>query len=416
MRHPYPSIAYVFVLAMNLAFPTVGRADWPNFRGLRHDGISSETGLKTRWQRPPSPVWKREIGSAFSSFAAVGDRIYTCGTADGKQVLYCLNADTGAVLWQNLFEEQFKNEFGDGTRATPTVDGDRVYILGAAGTLLCADAKTGKDIWKKEFHHAPTWAYSGSVLIEGDLAIASAGSDEGSLVGFDKKTGQLKWRCGSDPVGYATPYPFTFEGQRYIAGFTGNSLILAEARTGRQVYRRQWKTDWGVNAASPIHHDGYLWVGSGYKTGCGLLKLRQEGENLAADTVWQSKVIMNKFQSPVLYEGNLYTSDQKALVCADFLTGQERWRKRRIKHGTVIVADGKLLLLTEGGELRIAEAQTSGFEPSATAKILSGRCWTVSVLHRGRLYARNLERMVCLDLRDGVGARGLSESPGAKGR
>jgi hypothetical protein len=106
-------------------------ADWPNFRGVRHDGISDEKGLRTTWTEPLSMAWEREVGSGYSSFACVGDRVYTCGTEGGKQVLLCLNAQTGTVTYQTPIEEEYSDSQGDGPRATPTVDGDRIYILGA---------------------------------------------------------------------------------------------------------------------------------------------------------------------------------------------------------------------------------------------------------------------------------------------
>jgi outer membrane protein assembly factor BamB len=245
----------------------------------------------------------------------------------------------------------------------------------------------------------PQWGFAGSVLIEDDLAIATGGGSEGSLVAFDKKTGKVMWRCGDDIAGYATPYPFTFEGTRYIVGFTGVSAIIAEAKTGRLVWRTAWKTDWNVNASSPIFHKGHLFLSSGYKTGSALFKLHKKGDKLVTDEAWKGQVLMNKFQSCILHEGRLYASDQSSLVCADFLTGSELWRKPRIKHGTLVLADGHLILLTEGGKLQIAEVSPAGFEPLVTADILSGRCWTVPVLHRGRLYARDLNHLVCLDLR-----------------
>ena len=225
------------------------------------------------------------------------------------------------------------------------------------------------------------------------------GGSDGALVAFDKRTGEVVWRCGDDPAGYATPYPFTFQATRYLVGFTARSAIIAEASTGRLVWRLPWKTDWNVNAAAPIFHDGYLFLSSGYSTGCGLFKLRKQGDRLAGDKVWKSRVLLNKFQSCILHQGKLYASDQKALVCVDFLTGEESWRERRIKHGTLVLADGHLLLLTEQGRLQIAKVSPGGFEPLSTAEILSGRCWTAPVLHRGKLYARNLSRLVCLDLK-----------------
>ncbi len=375
-------------------------ADWPNFFGPRYDGKSDETGFKKASDQPLKMLWDRQIGSAFSSFACVGDRIYTCGEADKQQVLYCLNADTGAVVWQTPFEKEFRNEHGDGTRATPTVNDGRVYILGAHGRLLCVDAATGKEIWEKQFNHKPTWAYSGSILIEDDLAIASAGKDDGALVAFNKKTGDLVWKCGDDPVGYATPYPFTFNGKRYVVGFMGNSTLAADITTGREVWRMPWKTDWDVNAAMPIFHDGYLFLTSGYTTGCALLKLSQEGDKLTSTTVWKSDVLLNKFQSCILHEGKLYGSDQTALKCVDFMTGKEMWSKPRLKNGTLLLADEHLVFLTEGGQLQIAKASPDDFVPSLKADILTGRCWALSALHGGRLYARNLERVVCFDLRE----------------
>lgn len=375
-------------------------ADWPNFRGVRHDGISDETGLRTTWTEPLQMAWEREVGSGYSSFACVGDRVYTCGTEGKEQVLLCLNAQTGAVIYRTPIEGEYKDSQGDGPRATPTVDGGRVYILGAHGRLLCANASDGTEVWSRQFDNRPKWGYSGSVLLEGDLAVVSAGESGGALAAFNKKTGEPVWTCGEDAAGYATPYPFTYNDRRYIVGFTADSAVIADAKTGKEVWRTAWKTDWDVNASSPIFHDGHLFLTSGYRTGSALFKLSSASEELSTEPVWKSKVVMNKFQSCILHEGNLYTSDQKALKCVEFMTGQERWRVNRVKHGTLVLADRHLYLLTEKGQLQIGRASPEGFSAMTTANILGGRCWTVPVLHQGRLYARNLlGRVVCFNLK-----------------
>lgn len=373
-------------------------ADWPNFRGPRHDGISPQVKLNTDWSKPIPLVWEKEIGSAFSSFAAVGNQLFTCGTRNDEQVLYAMNANDGKTIWESPIEKAYRDRYGDGTRATPTVDDGRVYIQGAHGRLLCVDAKNGKEIWSRQFSHPPTWGYSGSVLVEGDWVIATPGNDAGSLVAFDKRTGKKIWQVGTDPPGYGTPYPFMMGGRRFIVGFTGTSAIIANAKTGELALRIPWATAYSVNAAAPIFHEDHLFLTSGYDTGCALLKLALEGDRLTHDVVWRSKVIRNKFQSCILYEGSLYTSDQKAFKCVDFSTGQQRWALPGMKHGTIVLAQGHLLVLTEKGELQIGPVSPEGFVPNSQASILTGRCWSVPVIHQGKLYARNLTRVVCIDL------------------
>ncbi len=395
--------------------------DWPNFLGPRHDGVSGETIGLTKWPEDGPPQhWQREVGPAFSSFAVVGGRVYTCGQEEKKQVLFCLNADTGGVLWKKPFEDQFTDpeENNYGTRATPTVDDGRVFIHGGHGRLLCCDAKDGREFWSRQFTNRPHWGYSGSVLIDGTLAIIVAGGTDGSLCAMDKTTGDVVWKCGEDAAGYATPSAFTFDGKRYICGFMGDSFVVAEAEKGRQVLREPWPSHSGVNVSTPIFHDGHLFVSTGYGYGSGLFKLEAEKDKskiglggLVAQEVWKSTKFRNKLQTPILFDGHLYGSDETGLKCVDFMTGEPRWRKKGITHGTMILADGWLLLLTEKGGLHLARASTEDFKPSTSAKLFEGtgynlltrkqgaRCWTTPVLSDGRLFVRDHTTVVCLDLR-----------------
>ncbi len=379
-------------------------ADWPNFRGPHYDGISEEKGLQTSWDSPPRPVWQQKVGDAFSSFAAVGDRIYTCGEKEKKQSVVCLSADTGQEIWSMPFEDRYVEPGGmggNGTRSTPTVADGRVYILGAQGRLVCLDAKDGKEIWSAQFSNIPTWGYAASVLVDNGVAYSGGGKGDGALVAFDAKTGKQLWKAGDNSAGYATPYPLDFNGRHIIGAFVGDAVLLVDAKSGKQLAAIPWKTDWEVNAAALIFDDGHLFVSSGYKTGSALFKLGGSGDTITAENEWGgiSKVIMNKFQSSLLYKGNLYTSDQKALKCVDFLSGKEKWSQRGIKDSTLVLAQDQLFLLTEDGELQIAPVSDAGFNPTAKAQILQGRCWSVPVIHQGKLYARNLNTIVCIDLK-----------------
>lgn len=395
-----PLVASALVLIFLTALATA--QDWPHWRGPNFDGQSAEKGFVPQWDKPPPKLWEQPIGSAFSGLTCVGGKVYTCGTANKQQVLSCLNADTGAILWQTPIEEEYKDgSGGDGTRATPTFDDGRIYILGARGRLLCCDADSGKEIWSRQFDAPPKWGYAGSVLIEDDLAVATAGGSMGGLVALNKKTGAPVWQSASVPAGYSTPYPFTFDGRRYIIGLLGKEALLVDAKAGAEVCRIPWITDYDVNAATPIFQDGKLLLTSGYKTGTAVFALAREGDKLTVKNTWGSepnKIILGKFQTPVLLDGNLYVSDEKALKCVDFATGKERWSQRGISNGTVVWADGYLIVFTESGELQIGKAAPDEFKPLTSVDLLSGRCWTVPTLYKGRLYVRNFKQVACYEL------------------
>jgi len=390
----------ISVITLLVACGVVVAADWPNWRGPNHDGISAEKGFIKTWAKPPQTLWEAPIGAGFSAFAAVDGKVYTCGTKDKKQVVFCFNADTGKLVWEKAFEKELKDRNGgDGTRATPTVHEGRVYVLGGHGTLICLDAKTHEEIWKKRFKMKPRWGYSGSVLIEGKLAIVSAGGEDGALLALDKKTGDVVWRCADDKPGYSTPYPFTFKKKRYIFGFMAKAGIIADAKTGREVCRIPWKTSYDVNATTPVYHDGHLFLSTGYKTGSALFKLKSEGDKLSYTEVWRNQVLMTKFRSCMLKDGVLYSGDQRGLRCVDFKTGKELWGNDKLKHSSAVMADGHLIVFTEKGRLMIAKASPKEFKPIAQATILSGRCWTVPTIYNGKLYLRNLKKAVWLGLK-----------------
>jgi outer membrane protein assembly factor BamB len=383
---------------------TLGQ-DWPNWRGPNHDGISPESGFLTRWDAPPKQLWQARIGSAFSAVTCVDGRAYTCGTQDAQQVLFCLDADSGQIIWQSPFEEEYRErQGGDGTRGTPTVHEGHIYLQSARGRLICFDAQTGREVWSRQFNAMPKWGYSGSVLIEGDLAIVIGGDKAGVLVALNKRTGETAWQHGATPVGYSTPLPFTFADRRYIAALLGKSAVIVDARTGREVWIMPWETSWDVNAATPIFHDGHLFLSSGYEHGSAVLKLRPADDSrLTVEKLWSGQAILARFQTPILHDGHLYTCDQVGLKCVHLATGELKWqqgdrRDKQFQNGTVVLSGDTLIILTERGELVLAPATPAGFEPTARAAILDGLCWTVPTLYRGRIYARNLERLVCLEL------------------
>lgn len=389
-------VRFAVTLLATITISTALGADWPCWRGPNYDGLSSETGFKKDWQETPPKLWEAEIGSAFSGLSCVGGKVYTCGTIDNGQVLFCFDARSGRELWKTPFERGYKDsQGGDGTRATPTVHGGKIYIQGGWGRVVCLDAETGKEVWRRDFEQPPQWGYSASVLIDGNRAITMGNN---SLVALDKDSGKLLWDCPDGVVGYATPYPFALGGQRFVVGFMGKQVLIADLENGQRVWNMPWETSWDVNAATPVFSDGLLFLSSGYQHGSTLLRLERLAGELKSSEVWQNKSIRAKFQTPVLHEGFLYTSDEVGLKCVEFKTGEEKWSRRGTKHGTLVIADGHMIVLTEEGGLLIGAATPKGFEPKTEVRLQDGRHWTVPTLYEGRLYIRNLERAACFDL------------------
>lgn len=400
----------------SLGAPGAEAPGWPSWRGPAGDGISAETGFLKTWpEGGPKELWRIPLGSGFSSFAAVGDRLFTMTERQGvggssRQEAICLDAASGRGVWSRELEDGYKEgQGGNGPRSTPAVKDGIAYFLGAHGTLAALDAATGDPVWTLNILERfkaenITWGLSASPHIEGDLVIVPVGAPSSPVVALDRKTGEPVWRCGSDGqgdiAGYATPLAITHAGERQVIVVLGRSVISLDPDGGKILWKHYWRTDFDVNAASPVYADGKVFVSSGYDHGAVLLEIPKKRGRFPRE-VWKSKVLKNKFSSSVIHEGSLYGFDNTILKCVEFATGRERWRQRGFGYGSLLVADGHLILLGEGGGLALAKADPSAYiEVARKDGVLRGSvAWTVPVLHRGVLYLRNLVEAVALDLR-----------------
>ena len=198
-------------------------ADWPQWRGPNRDGISQETGLLASWPANGPPlVWKaRGLGEGYSSFAVVGDRLYTQGQQGNQEFVLAFDANTGKQLWTTPSGRAFREQRGHGPRGTPTIDGTRLYALAADGTLLCLEAATGNRIWgmnivEKFGGAVPHWGISESPLVDGDRVIVTPGGSGAAVVALEKIKGDLLWKSQSDPAGYSSPIAFDAAGSRKV--------------------------------------------------------------------------------------------------------------------------------------------------------------------------------------------------------
>ncbi|MHC4098845.1 MAG: outer membrane protein assembly factor BamB family protein, partial [Planctomycetota bacterium] len=259
---------------------------------------------------------------------------------------------------------------------------------------------TGEVVWHKKlnkdlgFKH-PTWYFAGSALIIDNMVILNVGSYG---IALNKADGSLIWENGKGAAGYSTAVPFNMDGKKCIALFTAREMVALVPKTGKTLWKIPWKTNYDVNAADAIIEGNKIFLSSGYNKGCGVYTFG--ASDFTED--WKNKNIRNHFNSSVLWKGYIYgVDDDKSVSCLDFKTGEVKWVKKGFGRGSLMLADGKLIILSDKGKLAIAEASPTEYKELATAQVLpKKKCWTVPVLANGRIYARNNPegQLVCLDV------------------
>lgn len=381
---------------------TASGADWPQWRGPKSDGVSLEKGWSAQWPGGgPKERWRHDTGISCSSVAVVKDRVFTMGNRNDNDTVWCLDAKSGKVVWKFAYACPLDpHQFEGGSGATPTVDDGRVYTVSRAGHLHCLNALDGKQVWSKHLEKdlggkAPTWGYSGSPMILGNLLLIDVGAKGASTVALDKKTGAVVWKDGDDGAGYATVMPFEHGGKTRLACFNAFGLVVRDAASGRELARARWKTSYDVNSATAVVSGDHIFISSGYNKGCGLFAF--DGNSLKS--LWENRDMRNHFNSSVLFEGHLYGFDESKLACMDFKTGAVKWTQDGLGKGSLMIAGGKLVIQGERGDLVIADADPAAFKELARAKVLKDRCWVVPVLANGHIYCKNNNGdLVCLDV------------------
>ncbi len=284
--------------------------------------------------------------------------------------------------------------------------GDRVFTMGGNGLFHCLDTQTGKPIWKHDLvgefgAKLPHWGFACSPLIEGDLVIVQAGGSPGTAVlAFRRSDGELVWKSQDDPPGYSSPMAATIAGKRQIVAFTGNAVIGLNPATGELSWRYPWPTANEVNAATPIIHGDYVLVSSGYGKGCGLLRIAANGPACNAELVYEHNELCNHFSSSVLFEDHVYGFSDYTLVCMEFRTGNVKWKQKGFGRGSLLVAEGRLLIYGENGKVELAEATPVEYRVMTGFRFSrQGPCWSVPVIAQGKLYLRDGSRLACFDVK-----------------
>lgn len=422
-------LGWVVPGALTLVQSGVG-ADWPQYRGPNLDGVTTER-ISAPWPAGgPRELWRTPVNAGFSSFSVAGGRAYTVVLRKfenvNQETCLALDADTGKELWAApLGFAKYDgggdsgapgNSGGDGPRSTPTVDGDRLYVLTAALQLVSLEAASGRVVWKKDLvkeHGAANirWQNAASPVLEGNLLFVCAGGAGQSLLCFHKTTGGLVWKGQSDAMTHATPVVTTLHGHRQVIFFTQSGLVSVVPGTGQVLWRHAFPYRTST-AASPVVGGDIVYCSAGYGVGAGAVRITRQGNTWKATELWRKEnQLINHWSTPVYRDGHLYGLfgfkqwERVPLKCIDLATGEEKWSRDGYGQGGTILAGGDVVALAENGDLVVVEASPADYREKARTKAVAGKCWNNVAVANGRIYARSTREAVCLDVSGKLGAR-----------
>jgi outer membrane protein assembly factor BamB len=385
--------------------------DWPQWQGQDRTAVSKETGLLKDWPKGGPPLlWKADnLGGGFSTPSVSKGRVYGMGFRDNDEVVWALDEKTGAEVWSvKIADANRRVGYSEGPRCTPTVDGDRLYVLGLAADLVCLKTSNGEEVWRKNLRtdfkgQVGGWGYSESPLIDGDKVLCTPGGKTATLIALDKKTGETIWKGvvpKGDPAHYSSIIAVDFEGKRQYVQFLGGGVVGLSG-DGEFLWRYDRPHNGTANCSTPLYRDGYVFAASSYGTGGGLVKLNRDGDGVKAEEVYFTKKMKNHHGGMVLIGDYLYGSDEGQLTCLDFKTGEVRWAERKAGKGSIAYADGQLYYRNEGGPMILVEANSKQyvehgrFTPPRTGK----PAWPHPVVANGKLLIRDQQYLYCYDVK-----------------
>ncbi len=379
------------LLLLSVVCGSATAGDWPHWRGPDWNGTTPEE-VPAQWpENGPTVVWEQSVGIGFSSVSVAQGRAYTMGNTNAQDTIWCCDAAKGDVLWKHTYPARLDPQWYEGgPTSTPTVSENRVFTLSKWGDVFCLDAATGAVVWQRDLGsegvRSNRWGFAGSPFIYGKLVILNAGTTGMAL---DRDTGRTVWSTGTNVTGYATPVLWKHRGQDTLLLFAQKHLVALDPAKGHEFWRYPFQTGYDVNNTDPIIVHDRIFITS-YSRGCALLQVL----NGQPQTVYTNKNLSDHLSPGILQGEYLYSFSGEAHTVTDFRclhvpTGTLKWTVKDPKFGSVISPHGKLLILTEKGELQLAEASPAGLRILARSQILSGVCWTPPTLANARLYARN---------------------------
>lgn len=394
---------------------------WLQWGGPRRNFTVETTGLASKWPAAgPAKIWQRDLGEGHSSIVAEGGRLYTMYRPLGmlslvrrsqQEIVTALDAATGRTIWEYTIDSSTSGmnlSEGAGPHSTPLIAGGRLFVMSSRVEIAALDKQTGKRLWYHDLTKelgAPLVdrGYSSSPIAYGGTVIVPAGGPGASVVAFNQETGAIAWKSGNFPVAPASPVLITVDGQEQLVVSGAGEVVGVSPATGAVLWTHANRTDYGLNISTPVWGDGnLLFLSAAYNNGTRLLKLTQSGGKTDVQELWTQNRMRVHIGS-VIRLGDFAVGSSGDFgpcpaVAIDLKTGQILWQNREFARSTFLHADGKLIVMDEDGSIGLATATRQGLTVLAKASLLTNRAWTPPTLVGTKLYVRDRQRMMALEL------------------
>jgi outer membrane protein assembly factor BamB len=405
-----------------LALPVRGE-DWPQWRDPLRDGSVPNARLPQKWpEKFPSPIWRSFVGVGYSSPVVAGGQAFIMGReTGGKEACLSFDAATGKPLWKKTYPSSYQPPdptAGKGPNSTPTVDRDRVYMLGLGGMFHCLEARTGRILWKHDLSNEywgvakdtlgedawrPPCGASASALMDGDQVILPVGGKKaGAMTAFDRNSGKLLWSALEDRSSYASPLLTTLAGRRQIVGFTGQRMVGLDAKDRKLLWEFPFKAQYEQTIITPvIWKDRVIICGEARPTTA--LELTAKDGKLTQQVAWQNADLSAYLVTPIVVKDHLIGFDQRSrrLICIDLATGKTTWTSPRMGKlfVSLVVAGEQILALSDSGELHVLAANPKEYVSRDNWTIAEpGTLWSQLAVVDNRLYIKDKEYLSCYQL------------------
>jgi len=404
--------ALFLALTVALLLSSAVFADVAQFRGPHRDGKYPDTGLLKAWPADgPRVIWTAEgLGDGYASPVVVGDTIYVPGMlADGKGYLFALDLN-GKERWRLAYGVETKDGQAPGSRSTPTIDGNRAYIMSGLGVLYCIDLDARKKRWHVDMLRRfgaenIQWSIAESVLVDGNRVFCTPGSPSASVAALDKMTGDTLWTAAGvgKQTSYCSPDIIRHGRRRLLLTETAKHVIGVDADTGELLWKHPHETDYDIHAVTPVYANGLVYYTGGYGSGGGALALSADGS--AVRPAWNDNNLDVQHHGVILLDGYIYGTGHQSgrgMRCLELATGRVAWRSNEIRQGVVIYADG-MIYVYEGpgsGIMSLVTATPQGFQRTGEFKVDfgDGNHWAHPVIAGKRLYVRHGKVMAAYDI------------------